>query len=116
MGSCVLFSLSVRRGIMSGKGVFELDIATIFGCVSIVCNCIVTIFYAYLSYKREKKPPKDIIWETALQLTKDTGAYRDADEFARNYEKLRAFRDNGCTLEGQDTIEMMINAARKRDE
>lgn len=52
---------------------------------------------------------KDRVWDTALKLTCDSTGYHDADAFAREYVKLKAFQRNGCTLRGQLTIEESLS-------
>lgn len=75
--------------------------------VSVIVGSAVAIIrtaLAVLEYRR-----KDRIWDTALQLTRDSNGYHDADEFARQYVKLKAFQRNGCTLKGQLTIEESLS-------
>lgn len=70
-----------------------------------VCSCAVSIVHMVITYRKSKQPPKDAIWETALQIEmKRSDGYFDADEFARTYESLKSFRDNGCALNGKQTI------------
>lgn len=75
-----------------------------------LCSSAVSIAHMVITYRKSKQPPKDVIWETALQIElKRRDGYFDADEFARIYESLKAFHDNGCALNGKQTIAEAVN-------
>lgn len=77
----------------------------ILAAISIVVSGVISVVHAVIAYRKSKEPPKDEIWETALRIvTASTSGMCDADEFARVYEDLKAFKDNGCSLGGEVTI------------
>ena len=77
--------------------------------VSVITSCIVAVVHAVIAYRKSKEPPKDEVWQTALQITlRDTGGLCTPDDFAVNYELLKAFKDNGCSLSGENTIGAMF--------
>lgn len=81
----------------------------ILSIVSVITSCIVAVVHAVIAYKNSKEPPKDEIWETALQITlRETGGLGTPDDFAMNYELLKAFKNNGCSLSGENTIGAMF--------
>lgn len=75
--------------------------------LSVLVTASVAIFHAILDYKRSKEPPKDEVWDAALKLAIASGDY-NADTFAHIYEELKAFKDNGCSLDGEFTIIAMV--------
>ena len=40
----------------------------ILACISVILSSAVSVFYAYLAYKKSQEPPKDEVWEAALKL------------------------------------------------
>lgn len=77
----------------------------ILAAISIVVSGVISVVHAVIAYRKSKEPVKDEIWETALRIvTSGAGGMCDADEFARVYEDLKVFKDNGCSLGGAATI------------
>ncbi len=61
----------------------------------------VSIFYAVIAWKRANEPKKDEIWETTVKMVCNNQPVNvSCEEFAETYEKLKAFHDNGCKIEG----------------
>ena len=83
--------------------------------IAIVVPALVSVFHAYLSYKRSKDAKRDPIWDAALQITIAQTNCCDADTFASNYELLAAFKANGCSLHGETTISRMVKASSRTE-
>lgn len=82
--------------------------------VSVAASCIVAVVHAIIAYKKSKEPPRDDVWEAALRITlSETSGLCTPDDFAANYEQLKAFKDNGCSLSGESTISAMIRKKRQ---
>ena len=77
-------------------------------CISILVSSVVSIVHAVIAYKKYKEPPKDPVWEAALKLTISSNCVVDADEFARNYQELAAFKANGCSLGGFNSLHNLV--------
>lgn len=77
--------------------------------LAIISTCVVSLTHAFVAYKKSKEPPRDPVWDAALQLTlKDCVC--DADTFASNYELLSQFKKHGCSLHGESTISRMVTS------
>lgn len=87
----------------------------ILSVIAIIVPAFVSVFHAYLSYKKSKDSQKDPIWDAALQITLTQAGCCDADTFASNYEQLAAFKANGCSLHGETTIARMVKAASRAE-
>lgn len=73
----------------------------ILASVAVVVSCVSTIIHSVIAYKKSKEPPKDVVWETALKLTlENSNRDKDATAFARTYQELQLFVQNGKTLSG----------------
>lgn len=83
----------------------------ILAAIAIVVSAAVSVFHAYLSYKRSKEPANDPVWDAALQITLRDENACDVDTFAENYEKLAQFKAHGCSLHGKTTIALMLKDA-----
>lgn len=65
--------------------------------------------YAYIALKKAKEPPKDEIWETATRILCNSGtSMKDSDDFARLYEELKFFKDNGCSMDGVNSLSYAV--------
>ncbi len=78
--------------------------------LAIVSACVVSLVHAFTAYKKSKEPPRDPVWDAALQLTLKDECTCDVDTFAHNYERLSQFKKYGCSLHGQTTIEKMVTS------
>ena len=82
---------------------------------SVLSLCISGI-YAYIALKQLKEPPKDEIWETATKiLCNSNSPMKGADDFADLYEQLKLFRDNGCSMDGMQTLEYAIREKHRQE-
>lgn len=83
--------------------------------VSIIVSCVSTVVHTVVTYKKSKEPPKDEVWETALRITaSQLGGACDTDQFARNYEELKAFKDNGCSMAGHSSLHDLVKSASQK--
>lgn len=82
----------------------------ILAAMAIIVPAAVSVFHAYLAYKKSKEPARDPVWDAALQITIHDGNACDVDTFAENYEKLSQFKAYGCSLHGKHTIAQMVKA------
>lgn len=83
---------------------------------SVLSSCI-SLLYAYIAYKRTKEPPKDEIWETATKiLCNSDSSTKDADEFAALYEQLKLFKDNGCSMNGINSLMFAVNEKHREEQ
>ena len=65
--------------------------------------------YAYIALKKAKEPPKDEIWETATKiLCNSDSSMKDSDDFARLYEELKFFKENGCSMDGINSLSYSV--------
>lgn len=87
----------------------------IISVIAIIVPALVSVFHAYLSYKRSKDSNRDPIWDAALQITITQTNCCDVDTFASNYEQLAAFKANGCSLHGETTISRMVKASSRTE-
>lgn len=71
--------------------------AVFLNFVSVILSIIRTV----IAWKRANEPEKDEIWETTVKMICNNQPVNvSCEEFAETYEKLKAFRDNGCKIEG----------------
>lgn len=82
---------------------------------SVMSSCI-SLLYAYIGYKKSKEPPNDEIWETATKIICSDGGMKDSDEFARLYEELKFFKDNGCSMDGINSLSYAVRERNKDTE
>lgn len=85
----------------------------ILACISVIVSSALSVFYAYLAYKKSQEPPKDEIWETALALCRKDDAFDRSDCFARTYILLKMFKENGYSYLGFDSIADMDDALQQ---
>lgn len=93
-----------------------MDILTIVVVLipSILSLCISGI-YAYIALKKVKEPPKDEIWETATKiLCNSNSSMKDADDFAFLYEELKFFKENGCSMDGINTLSYAVREKHRQ--
>ncbi len=80
-------------------------LTTIVVLIPSVLSLCVSGIYAYIALKKVKEPPKDEVWETATRIICSTGKnFTTADDFAELYEQLKLFKDNGCSIDGEDNL------------
>ena len=75
----------------------------IFALISSALSSCISLFYAYIAYKKTKDPPKDEIWETATKILCSGDSMKQGDDFAILYEELKLFKENGCSMKDIDT-------------
>lgn len=83
----------------------------ILATIAIIVPAAVSVFHAYLSYRKSKETPRDPVWDAALQITLHDASSCDVDMFAENYEKLYQFKAHGCSLHGKTTITQMLKGS-----
>lgn len=76
--------------------------------LAIIVPALVSMWYAYLSYRREKE--KDEIWETVTKIICSNAGPTAAGEFTELYSMLKLFKDHGCSLPPDQTIEHLFLA------
>ena len=81
-----------------------------------VLSCALSIFYAYLQYKKSKEPPKDEVWETATKMICAKGGNLDSDDFAELYSELKFFKDHPNCIYDHTTIRFAMKAMQKEPE
>ena len=59
-----------------------------------VLSCGLSVFYAYLAYKKTKEEPKDEVWETATRMLCAQSGAPDSDDFAELYLELKFLKEN----------------------
>ena len=64
----------------------------ILACISVIVSSALSVFYAYLAYKKSNEPPKDEDWETALKLCEGCEYAERIDVFASTYVTLKELR------------------------
>lgn len=77
-------------------------------CISVIVSSAVSVFYAYLAYKKSQEPPKDEVWEAALSLCSRKDGEDCSENFARTYVALKAFKDNGYSYLGFESFADMM--------
>lgn len=82
---------------------------------SVMSSCI-SLLYAYIAYKKSKEPPNDEIWETATKIICSDGGMKDSDGFARLYEELKFFKDNGYSMDGINSLSYAVRERNKDTE
>lgn len=90
-------------------------LTTVIVLIPSVLSLCVSGIYAYIALKKAKEPPKDEIWETATKLLCASGSAADADEFAELYEQLKLFKDNGCSMQGFNSLMFAINEKHRKE-
>lgn len=59
--------------------------------------------------KKNIEISKDEIWETATKiLCNSNSSMKDSDDFARLYEELKFFKDNGCSMDGINSLSYAV--------
>lgn len=80
------------------------NLTLILAVVPSVMSCLVSVFYAYLIYKKSKEPKKDEIWETATKIICSNSGTSYSDDFAELYAELKFFKENQETCKKYPTI------------
>lgn len=77
-----------------------------------VLSFAISVFYAYMEYKKSKEPPKDEVWETATKIicSNDDDAY--SDDFAELYLELKFFKENTEFVCQHSTIKQAMDAKK----
>lgn len=75
-------------------------------------SCAISVFYAYIEYKKSKEPPKDEIWETATNIICSNGGDACSDDFAELYLELKFFKDNPDLVQQHNTIRQAMKAKK----
>ena len=68
----------------------------ILACISVIVSSAVSVFYAYLAYKKSQEPPKDEVWEAALKLCEGYEYGERIDVFATTYVTLKELKAGNC--------------------
>lgn len=79
-----------------------------------ILSCGISVFYAYLAYKKTKEKPKDEVWETATKILCAQGGIPGSDDFAELYLELKFFKENPELCQQHRTIRKAMEA-RKAD-
>jgi hypothetical protein len=79
-------------------------------------SCAISIFYAYLEYKRSKEPTKDEVWETATKIICSNGGNVYSDDFAELYSELKFFKENPEFVKQHSSIRNAMNAMKAKPE
>lgn len=79
-------------------------------------SCAISVFYAYLEYKKSKEPPKDEVWETATKIICANGGNVYSDDFAELYLELKFFKENPEYVQQHNTIRNAMNAKKAEPE
>lgn len=88
----------------------------VIAVVPSVLSCLISLFYAYLAYKKSKEPPKDEVWETATKIICANGGNVYSDDFAELYTELKFFRDHPDLCRNHQTIRQAIKAHSEESE
>ena len=87
----------------------------LLAAVSVAVSMLVSVVHAVLAVVKAREPRKDPIWEAALQLTlAQNNGVCNPDEFATNYEELKAFKANGCTLGDCNSLSTLVKEQREK--
>lgn len=76
-------------------------------CISVIVSSAVSVFYAYLAYKKSQEPPKDEIWETALKLCEGYEYAERIDAFATTYITLKELKAGNSGDYGFNSFDAM---------
>lgn len=76
-------------------------------CISVIVSSAVSVFYAYLAYKKSQEPPKDEIWEAALKLCEGYEYGERIDVFATTYVALKELKAGDCKGYGFRSFDAM---------
>jgi hypothetical protein len=79
----------------------------ILACISVIVSSALSVFYAYLAYKKSNEPPKDEDWETALKLCEGCEYAERIDVFASTYVTLKELRAGDCKDYGFSSFDAM---------
>jgi len=81
-----------------------------------ILSCAISVFYAYIAYKKSKEPPKDEIWETATKIICSNGGDVYSDDFAELYSELKFFKEHPDLVQKHHTIRNAMIAMKKESE
>lgn len=91
-------------------------LTTIVVLIPSILSLCVSGIYAYVALKKAKEPPKDEIWETATKiLCNSKNSVMGADDFADIYEQLKLFKDNGCSMDGMETLAFTVREKHRKE-
>ena len=76
-----------------------------------ILSCCVSVFYAYLQYKKTKEQPKDEVWETATKIICSNGGNVYSDDFAELYMELKFFKEHPDLVQQHHTIRNAMQKA-----
>lgn len=79
----------------------------ILACISVIVSSAVSVFYAYLAYKKSQEPPKDEVWEAALKLCECYEYGERIDVFATTYVTLKELKAGDCKDYGFKSFDAM---------
>ena len=79
-------------------------------------SCAISVFYAYIEYKKTKEPPKDEVWETATNIICSNCGNVDSDDFAELYLELKFFKDNPDLVMQHNSIRQAMKAKKIESE
>lgn len=89
------------------------SLTIILAVVPSVLSCALSIFYAYLQYKKSKEPPRDEVWETATKIICANGGNVDSDDFAELYLELKFFKEHPELVQQHNTIRNAMRSMQK---
>lgn len=87
----------------------------IFALISSALSSCISLFYAYIAYKKTKDPPKDEIWETATKILCSGDSMKQGDDFAILYEELKLFKENGCSMKDIDALAYEVRVRHRQE-
>lgn len=88
----------------------------ILAVVPSVLSCALSVFYAYLQYKKSKEPVKDEVWETATKIICSNGGSVYSDDFAELYLELKFFKEHPELVQQHNTIRNAMKAMQEEPE
>lgn len=89
------------------------SLTIILAVVPSVLSCALSIFYAYLQYKKSKEPPRDEVWKTATKIICANGGNVDSDDFAELYLELKFFKEHPELVQQHNTIRNAMRSMQK---
>lgn len=110
----LLLKIGVCRATIPLKGGDFMDTLTfLLVLIPSVLSCGISIFHAYLAYRKSKEPPKDEVWETATKIICSRDGVIEADDFAELYSELKFFKEHPDLNYDFTNIETVMRKARE---
>ena len=92
------------------------NLTLILAVIPSILSCAISVFYAYIAYKKSKEPPKDEVWETATKIICSNGGNVYSDDFAELYSELKFFKEHPDIVQNHTTIREAMKSIETKSE